>query len=71
MATFFVKNQKVALSIDNNAQESKKQYFDCCPSCGRAVAEEKGFLVSTPLTKSELNKQGVLVSSSQFCGGMQ
>lgn len=69
MNTFFVKNREFAFSLDSNAKETVKVYHECCPSCDEGYAEERGFLVNTPLTRSELQKKGVMVSSPLGWGG--
>lgn len=69
MNTFFVKNREVAFSLDPQAKETVKTLYHCCPSCDEGYAEEVGFLVSTPLTRSELQKKGVMVSSPLGWGG--
>lgn len=69
MNQYFVKNREVALRLDPQAKETVKTHYHCCPSCDEGYAEEKGFLVSTPLTRSELQKQGVMVSSPLGWGG--
>lgn len=63
MNQFFVKNQQVALSLDPKAEEFKKVYYECCPFCDEGYAAEQGFIINTPLTRSELQKKGIMVSS--------
>lgn len=69
MNQFFVKNEKVAFSLDANAKETTKTYHLCCPSCDEGYAQQRGFLVNTPLTRSELQKQGIKVSAPRGWGG--
>jgi hypothetical protein len=64
MNQFFVKNKQIAFSLDNDAKEAKKFIFDCCVGCSNPVALSKGYVVKTSMTKSQLQKVGVLVSSS-------
>lgn len=64
MNTYFVKNQQVALSLDNNARNATKDYYSCCPSCGNSLATVNGYVVVSPLTRRQLKDLGVLVSAT-------
>ena len=65
MNTFFVKNLQFAKTIDAAAKAAVKHHFVCCEMCGGPVATSKGWLVATNKSKSELQKEGIKVSSSE------
>ena len=66
MNIFFVKNEKVAFLIDPEAVKTKKDIWQCCPFCGNSepIATVEGWLVKTSLKRSQLKKQGIIVSSA-------
>jgi len=60
---FFVKSA-IAASWFGNAKPAAKDIFSCCSQCGSAIATQKGFVVSTSLSRTQLKKHGILVSST-------
>jgi hypothetical protein len=65
MNTFFVKNLQFAKDIDAAAKAAVKQHFVCCATCGDPIASSRGWLVATNKSKSQLQNEGIKVSSSK------
>jgi len=61
---YFVKNADAAASF-GNAKPAIKDIFICCSQCdGAPLYTQHGFTVVTSLSRTQLKKMGILVSSS-------
>jgi hypothetical protein len=61
---FFVKNADAAAWF-GNAKPAVKDIFICCSQCdGGPICTQDGFTVHTSLSRTQLKKLGILVSSS-------
>jgi hypothetical protein len=61
---YFVKNA-VAAAWFGNAKPATKHIFICCSQCdGGPLYTQDGFTVVTSLSRTQLKKMGILVSSS-------
>ncbi len=63
MNKFFVKNQDIAKSLDPQAISTIKKVLWVNDTTLDQATPQKGWLVQTPLTRSQLSKKGVMVSS--------
>jgi hypothetical protein len=63
MNKFFVKNEVVAKSLDPQANSTMKKVLWVNDTQLDEATPQKGWLVQTPLTRSQLSKNGVMVSS--------
>ena len=62
---YFVKSLRFAYKVDPRPYPVIKDYYFCCPQCedGKPYMQLKGFRVRTDKSRSQLKREGVLVSS--------
>jgi hypothetical protein len=65
MTTYFIKSEKVARKFERMVPAIKAVY-QCCPECDKPMYYQSGYLVSSSATRTQLKKQGIMVSSALF-----